>query len=192
MANGRVVKERNDAFIGYREERDIGKGAERAPERIVLTTATGTIKLRLFHDQAPSICAVVRALAQSGGTNLNFYRHEHVPQNWGQTTGFFGPPYALLQGTLGESVETMMGDENKVPIRQGDVALIPDTRDFFIATAEHPEWGNAHAVWAEVTGDGLSTVKALPFEPSFTRFDGTYTTTWLNNSIPFQISLGSE
>lgn len=24
MANGRVVKERNDAFIGYREERDIG------------------------------------------------------------------------------------------------------------------------------------------------------------------------
>ena len=38
----------------------------------------------------------------------------------------------------------------------------------------------------------MNTVNALPFEPSFTRFDGTYTTTWLNNSIPFQISLGQE
>lgn len=43
-------------------------------------------------------------------------------------------------------------------------------------------------ICAEIIGDGLKIAADLPFEPSFTRFDGSYTTTWLNNSIPFQLA----
>lgn len=41
-----------------------------------------------------------------------------------------------MQGTLDDGVEKLSGAENKVSIRKGDVALIPNSRDFFIATAE--------------------------------------------------------
>ncbi len=47
--------------------------------------------------------------------------------NWVDTT---------LQGTLDDGIEKLSGAENKVPIRKGDVALIPNSRYFYIATAE--------------------------------------------------------
>ena len=34
-----------------------------------------------------------------------FYRHEPAPENFGKD-GFFGPPYALLQGSLADMDET--------------------------------------------------------------------------------------
>jgi hypothetical protein len=39
----------------------------------------------------------------------------------------------------------------------GDVCMIPNCREFFIATADHIEWGTAHTVWGQV-GRGLDPV----------------------------------
>ena len=43
---------------------------------------------------------------------------------------------SVMQGTLDDGIENLSGSENKVSIRKGDVALIPNSKDFFIATAE--------------------------------------------------------
>jgi hypothetical protein len=34
----------------------------------------------------------------------------------------------------------------------GDACIIPNTREFFIATADHEEWGHSHTVWGQVGG----------------------------------------
>ncbi len=34
--------------------------------------------------------------------------------------------------------------------RKGDVCIIPNSKEFFIATADHDEWGTAHSVWGKV------------------------------------------
>lgn len=43
----------------------------------------------------------------------------------------------------------------------GHVCIIPDTKDFFIAYGDHPEWGTAHTVrrWVE---QGRCLVLAVP------------------------------
>jgi cyclophilin family peptidyl-prolyl cis-trans isomerase len=33
----------------------------------------------------------------------------------------------------------------------GDACIIPNTREFFIATADHGEWGHSHTVWGQVS-----------------------------------------
>ncbi len=34
--------------------------------------------------------------------------------------------------------------------RKGNACIIPGSKDFFIATADHTEWGNSHVVWGQV------------------------------------------
>lgn len=73
--------------------------------------------------------------------------------------GFYGPPYALLQGGLrpgppvgvvGDNVADEDEEKRLYPVmRRGMVAwagggLGPD---FFIALGDHPEWGRGHVVW---------------------------------------------
>jgi len=80
-------------------------------------------------------------------------RQPHAPpQNWG-ANGFRGPPYALLGGTL-RSLERQTPTEGTPVLERGDVAMIPGSMDFFIALADHPEWGHSHTVWGKVRGWG--------------------------------------
>lgn len=173
--------DRNSALIGWSEEA--------SSERIVLSTSHGEIRIKAFHDVAPATSKLVTDLARrGGGQSLNFYRHEHAAQGWG-VNGFWGPPYGLLQGSLAD-IDSVPPFENGIDIEKGHVCIIPNTKEFFIATVPHPEWNRAHAVWGRV--DGFETVDLIPFEPSFTRTDNSnppIVTTWLNQSIPFTISL---
>ena len=36
--------------------------------------------------------------------------------------------------------------EGNINVKMGHVCFIPDTKDFFIAYGDHPEWGTAHTV----------------------------------------------
>jgi hypothetical protein len=48
---------------------------------------------------------MVYDLAQTGTCKAcHFYRHEPNPPGWGQNN-FYGPPYALLQGSLADMPE---------------------------------------------------------------------------------------
>ena len=107
---------------------------------------------------------------------LRFYRAEPVPDRWGSLDwpdnyfgGRWGPPYALLQGSLrptGTRVRPSAPDSGpgaKPVIRRGYVAWAGGGGgpDFFIALAQHPEWGNGHTVWAEVLPGDMAVVDAI-------------------------------
>ena len=86
---------------------------------------------------------------------LRFYRAEPVPARWGSLDwpdnylgGRWGPPYALLQGSLrptGTRITPAAPDAGpgaKPIIRRGMVAWAGGGGgpDFFVALAQHPEW----------------------------------------------------
>mmetsp|Transcript_38542 Transcript_38542/g.85818 ORF Transcript_38542/g.85818 Transcript_38542/m.85818 type:complete len:230 (+) Transcript_38542:15-704(+) len=178
--------ERNAAFIGYQEK------AGAAVKNIVITTSYGQIKLRPRPDLSPKIVLLVQQLADKHECHsCKFYRHEPAPENFGKNN-FYGPPYALLQGSLADMAEQPPFEGNPV-VRKGDVCIIPNSKEFFIATAGHEEWGHAHTVWAHVADEASwKVIDAIPVEPFTTITDnGGITTRWLtqNATIPFQLSI---
>lgn len=176
---GAVTNSRQNAFIGYAEAQEI----------VVINTDYGEIQIKPLKDIAPRTAKQVVELARSGKCpNCHFYRHEPVPKNWG-VSDFWGPPYALLQGTLADLPEKPEWEATAaVTVRKGHACIIPNSKEFFIATADHPEWGNSHVVWGKV--DDLSAALRVPVEPFFTRTDGgKIVTRWLNNTYPFKLSL---
>jgi hypothetical protein len=80
-----------------------------APPDFAFVFDTAVVRVRLFADAAPLAAAFVRALliAAPGCSGCRFYRAEPVPLHWGSQDapdtwqgGRWGPPYALMQGTL--------------------------------------------------------------------------------------------
>eukprot|EP00798_Chlamydomonas_sp_ICE-L_P014732 gene14732-20776_t len=110
------------------------------------------IKITPRVDLAPKYVAhLVNKARQEGGCGKNcmIYRHEPVPENWG-VNRFYGPPYALLQGVLGDPPKVPMDFEGSPVVRQGDVCQIGNTENFYIALADHNEWMGAFTVWGHV------------------------------------------
>ena len=63
------------------------------------------IRIRPRQDLAPKIVDLVLKLSKAKECKTcRFYRHEPAPENFGKD-GFFGPPYALLQGSLADMDE---------------------------------------------------------------------------------------
>eukprot|EP00201_Polytomella_parva_P019288 CAMPEP_0175056702 /NCGR_PEP_ID=MMETSP0052_2-20121109/10830_1 /TAXON_ID=51329 ORGANISM="Polytomella parva, Strain SAG 63-3" /NCGR_SAMPLE_ID=MMETSP0052_2 /ASSEMBLY_ACC=CAM_ASM_000194 /LENGTH=136 /DNA_ID=CAMNT_0016321783 /DNA_START=263 /DNA_END=673 /DNA_ORIENTATION=- len=119
-----------------------------------------------------------------------FYRHEPIPKGWGKD-GFYGPPYALLQGSLADVAKVPLNENpTKRPVQQGDIAFIPDCREFFIATADHSEWGVSHIVFGHV--DDVSAELNHPYEPYTNMTNAGFTTRWLVTKFPFRIGLVPE
>ena len=80
------------------------------------------IKIRITPrpDLSPKIVQAVSELAASGKCDgCRFYRHEPVPSNW-SSGGFYGPPYALLQGSLA-AVGVDLPFEGNPKVQRGDV-----------------------------------------------------------------------
>ena len=92
----------------------------------------------------------------------NFYRSEAVPKGWSDN-GFFGPPYALFQGTLGRArgAPVPLPMEAHPVVRRGHLCVIGAGPDFFVALADHPEWGKAHSVVGFVPSEGMAVVDAM-------------------------------
>ena len=85
-----------------------------------------------------------------------------------------GPPYALLQGSLKSAAAASLKvpDAEKEegahpPLARGHVAWAGEEGgpDFFICTAEHPEWGLGHSVFAEVLPTDMRIVDAVVTHP---------------------------
>jgi len=115
----------------------------------------------------------------------SLYRAEPVPSTWGSIDlpnssfgGRWGPPYALMQGSVGpnnkpqnygrQTKQNPNGSDEKAnstpvlnarPGPKGSPSVHPSIKrgmvawagggggpHFFIALADHPEWGHAHTV----------------------------------------------
>mmetsp|Transcript_64757 Transcript_64757/g.204469 ORF Transcript_64757/g.204469 Transcript_64757/m.204469 type:complete len:155 (+) Transcript_64757:636-1100(+) len=135
----------------------------------------------------------LRPQADACTVACQFYRAELTPPGWGEG-GFFGPPYALLQGgirPLPGSVPVNTVTEGHPPVRRGSVAWAGGAAgpDFFIATADHPEWGTGHTVWGEVADEeSMALVEAVTAQPT-REVKGEVITTPLLRPVRFSLEL---
>eukprot|EP00241_Pyramimonas_parkeae_P018323 CAMPEP_0114284502 /NCGR_PEP_ID=MMETSP0059-20121206/4682_1 /TAXON_ID=36894 /ORGANISM="Pyramimonas parkeae, Strain CCMP726" /LENGTH=344 /DNA_ID=CAMNT_0001405327 /DNA_START=304 /DNA_END=1338 /DNA_ORIENTATION=+ len=171
-------------------------------EKVSLHTPYGNITVRLRRDWAPESVRYVSTLAVQDACTVacNFYRAEVVPDGWG-VDGFWGPPYALLQGGLrgvpgivppnqGETGDYMHSSTYPPVMKRGMLAWAGGGKgpDFFIATASHDEWGLGHTVWGEVDDEtSLHVVDAVVALPTRTQ-PGTVTTTPLLRPVTFTVT----
>ncbi|KAG1671801.1 hypothetical protein FOA52_000178 [Chlamydomonas sp. UWO 241] len=191
-AESALSANRDHAFIGYKEQAGSASVHDELGFRqFVITTSYGEIRITPRHDLSPKIVELIKGVADKPSCeSCRFYRHEPAPENFGRD-GFYGPPYALLQGSLADMADTPPF-EGSPEVKRGDVCLIPNCKEFFIATSGHEEWGHAHSVWGHIA-DAASweVIGAIPVEPFTTITDkGGITTRWLtaNAKIPFQLT----
>ena len=75
----------------------------------------------------------------------------------------FGPPFALIQGTL----ETVGSKFKKIPtencptIRRGSVAWIGSGPEFFISLANHEEWSKSYTVFGSVLPEDMKIAEKI-------------------------------
>ena len=109
----------------------------------------------------------------------------------------YGPPYALVQGTLrnngkqpsGKMLLTDMRREGAPVVQRGNVCLIGGGPDFFVALAAHPEWGTAHTVWGHV--DDMQVVDAVASLPVTHTQWGATEVTPLVQPVAFTMSIAT-
>ena len=84
-------------------------------------------------------------------STCRFYRAEPVPLGWGKDW-FFGPPYALLQGSFGGAAShpfpLAAGKEGGLVLRRGSLILIDKGPDFLIGLAPCVSGSQSLDPWA--------------------------------------------
>ncbi|WOL07148.1 hypothetical protein Cni_G15885 [Canna indica] len=128
-----------------------------------LETAYGTLRIKLFPDCAPhSVAYIIEILGSRHCVGCQIYRAEGRGNSWDPngdhiSHASFGPPYALLQGTL-EAEGTLF---SKLPaeacpkVRRGSVGWVDSGPEFFISLANHNEWRRPHTVFGSVLPEDM-------------------------------------
>jgi hypothetical protein len=157
------------------------RSAPKAEEaHLALVTPFGKIRLKLRRKSPLAFQWVSNLLAQHRECDgCTFYRAEPVPKHWGSPDwpdhyhgGRWGPPYALLQGGLsarGAPPPKAPREDNPV-VRRGMAAWAGGACGpaFFIALADHPEWGRGHTVFADVVEGDMDVVERIVAQPART------------------------
>ena len=180
-----------------------------AEPELALVTEAGDIRVRLSN-ATPLAAVFIRSLLAVAPScrGCNFYRAEPVPPDWGSpdlpdswSGGRWGPPYALLQGSLmpsaadapgaalPEKPEADVGQAAHPVIRRGAVAWAGGGggSDAFIALADHPEWGRGHVVWGWVLDEDWDVVEALMRRPIVTKDWGAINASVFVTVAPFTL-----
>ncbi|KAF4362531.1 hypothetical protein F8388_011358 [Cannabis sativa] len=174
------LKKQKDTYAPDRQESDhtvswtsgiiFGKG-----EGIIgMKTKYGTLHIKLFPDCAPhSVAYILELLKLRHCAGCEFYRAESRGESWDLEGNHidkapYGPPFALIQGTL-EAVGTTF---NKIPtevcptIKRGSVAWIGSGPEFFISLANHQEWRKAYTVFGSVLPEDMKIAEKIALLPT--------------------------
>ncbi|XP_059442562.1 uncharacterized protein LOC132174859 [Corylus avellana] len=139
-----------------------------------LETEYGTLHIKLFPDCAPhSVLYILELLTLRHCAGCKFYRAETRGHSWDSDGNHikntpFGPPFALIQGTL----EPLGTTFKRIPteacpiIRRGSVAWIGSGPEFFISLANHQEWKNAYTVFGSVLPEDMEIAERIAQLPS--------------------------
>ena len=117
-----------------------------------------------------------------------------MPSGWGRDW-FYGPPYALLQGTFraagarGPHAQPALGREGGCILQRGMLIMIDQGPDFLIGLAAHPEWATSYTHVADVVSDDLRVVDALMAAPLVTQSWGSINATVFADTkgMPFSL-----
>ncbi|MED6195055.1 hypothetical protein PIB30_034487 [Stylosanthes scabra] len=159
---------------------------------IALKTESGTLHMKLFPDCAPhSVAYILELLALRHCAGCHFYRAESRGESWDSEgnhikNAAFGPPYALIQGTL-EAQGTAF---KKLPVedcptlRRGSVAWIGSGPEFFISLANHAEWKHEYTVFGSVLPEDLHVAEKIATLPTISDVWNNINVTVLERPVP--------
>ncbi|KAG1354367.1 DNA excision repair protein ERCC-4 [Cocos nucifera] len=156
-------------------------------------TDNGTLHIKLFPDCAPlSVAYIVELLRLRLCDGCQIHRAEGRGQYWDSegnhiadiyivsfsmessfpycvaSQASFGPPYAMIQGTL----EAGGLSFRKIPaevcptIRRGSVAWVGSGPEFFISLANHDEWQGAYTVFGSVLPEDMEIAEKIAILPT--------------------------
>ncbi|KAH9623450.1 hypothetical protein KSS87_022649 [Heliosperma pusillum] len=141
---------------------------------IGLETEHGTLHIKLRPDYAPySVDYILELLQLRHCAGCQFYRAEGRGNSWDAKGNHikdtsFGPPYALIQGTLEAAGVSFKGipEEMCPSIRRGAVAWVGSGPEFFISLADHAEWNKAYTVFGFVLPDDMEIAEKIALLPT--------------------------
>ncbi|KAJ1391736.1 Cyclophilin-type peptidyl-prolyl cis-trans isomerase domain [Sesbania bispinosa] len=178
-------------IVGWTSGLIFGKG-----EGIIgLETEYGTLHVKLFPDCAPhSVAYILELLPLRHCAGCQFYRAESRGQSWDSEgnhlkNAAFGPPYALIQGTL----EAQGTPFNKLPvedcpdIKRGSVAWIGPGPEFFISLAHHSEWKHEYTVFGSVLPEDIHIAEKIATLPTLSDVWNNVNVTVLEKPVPLSL-----
>lgn len=132
-------------------------------------TDYGTLHIKLYPDCAPhSVAYIVELLRLRLCAGCQFHRAEGRGHSWDSegnhiADASFGPPYAMIQGTLeAEGVPFKEIPAEACPtIRRGSVAWVHSGPEFFISLANHHEWQRAYTVFGSVLPEEMEVAEKI-------------------------------
>ncbi|KAF7126803.1 hypothetical protein RHSIM_Rhsim11G0063300 [Rhododendron simsii] len=153
------------------------------------------ISHNLFPDCAPySVAFILELLNVRHCAGCQFYRAEGRGQIWDSQGNHlkdasFGPPFALIQGTLEAQGTTFQ----KIPIevcpdiRRGSVAWIGSGPEFFISLANHKEWQKSYTVFGSVLPEDMEIAEKIAHLPTTPDVWNNINVSVLEKPVPFRI-----
>eukprot|EP00966_Prymnesium_polylepis_P330683 7386303-Prymnesium_polylepis.1 len=149
-----------------------------------MRTPKGRIRLRLNHGGSPNASRWLSSVAAASThcRGCRFYRAEPVPRGWARDW-YYGPPYALLQGTLlataanGVLARPALQREAGCVLQRGMLIMIDKGPDFLIGLAAHPEWATSYTHVADVVSEDMRIVDDVMAEPLVTQNWGSINAT---------------
>lgn len=141
---------------------------------VELKTQYGALHVKLLPDCAPqSILYILELLSSRHCAGCKFYRAESRGGSWDSDGNHiarapFGPPFALLQGTLEAHGVTFKEIPSEVcpSIRRGSVAWVGSGPEFFISLANHDEWKKTYTVFGYVLPEDMELVEKIAQLPT--------------------------
>ncbi|KAG5524945.1 hypothetical protein RHGRI_031584 [Rhododendron griersonianum] len=151
--------------------------------------------VQLFPDCAPySVAFILELLNVRHCAGCQFYRAEGRGQIWDSQGNHlkdasFGPPFALIQGTLEAQGTTFQ----KIPIevcpdiRRGSVAWIGSGPEFFISLANHKEWKKSYTVFGSVLPEDMEIAEKIAHLPTTPDVWNNINVSVLEKPVPLRI-----
>ncbi|XP_022866985.1 uncharacterized protein LOC111386752 isoform X2 [Olea europaea var. sylvestris] len=180
------LKKQKDILVP--EKQDVGN-------KVMWTSGVVFGRGELFPDCSPlSVKYILELLAVRHCAGCHFYRAESRGQSWDAKgkhieDASFGPPFALVQGTLDAQGMTF----NKIPseycptIRRGSVAWVGSGPEFFISLANHEEWKNSYTVFGSVLPEDLMIAEKIAQLPKKSDVWNNINVSVLENPVPLRI-----
>ncbi|KAG8380538.1 hypothetical protein BUALT_Bualt06G0026000 [Buddleja alternifolia] len=159
-----------------------------------LETEYGTLHIKLLPDCSPkSVVYILELLALRHCAGCYFYRAEGRGQSWDVKGSHikdasFGPPFALIQGTLEAQGTTFnpIQTEHNPTIRRGSVAWAGSGPEFFISLANHEEWKNSYTVFGSVLPEDMVIAEKIAELPTNAEVWNNINVSVLEKNVPLR------
>ncbi|CAH9101374.1 unnamed protein product [Cuscuta epithymum] len=165
----------------------------RGEATVAFETEYGTVRVKLLPECSPhSIMYILELLASRHCAGCQFHRAEGRGEAWDSQGNHmkdasFGPPYALVQGTLEAQGVTFhnIPTEFCPTVTRGSVAWIGSGPEFFISLANHQEWRNSYTVFGSVLD--METVEKIAQLPTRSDVWSGVSVSVLEKHVPLRI-----